>query len=67
MSNESANCCREQSQAETHALGGSAWSDSRWSAMDPEQSTDAGGFSLPVLAGAGVVFAVIFFIVRSWS
>jgi hypothetical protein len=65
--NHPANCCCEQSHAESHALGGTAWSDSRWSAMDPEQSTDDGRFSYPVLIGAGAIFAAIFFIVRVWS
>ena len=64
--NHPATCCCEQRAADTAALGDTAWSDSRWSAMAPEQNTDDGSFSLPVLAGAGVVFAVIFFIVRAW-
>ncbi len=65
--NHPANCCCEQSQAETHALGGSAWSDSRWSAMDPANDAgDHGGFDIPTLIKIGTAVVVIVIAVRWW-
>jgi len=49
------------------ALGDTAWSDSRWAAIDVQpEADDHGGFDVAFLVKAGAVVAAVFFAVRWW-